>query len=236
MPCRSPCLPFRVPLACGYCRWLPRPTCHHLSLGAKLGIFVFRTSIIARCSRHPHLSPIEPIPSLCCACHRLSLATLRTERYRNEPSSHGCCRTAMVMRLPSASSLSFARRAATSLARNAAAARHTSAPADASVAPGQLRGLSRRTRPLSTSRSLMRSGKNEPPQPIEDPEFVSIVDAPAKIVRARRRHGPGLILLGVYTIFIHFHRLACFVSCSGAIGQPSPCWRCGVGERPAADG
>jgi surfeit locus 1 family protein len=43
----------------------------------------------------------------------------------------------------------------------------------------------------------MRSGKNEPPQPIEDPEFVSIVDAPAKIVRARRRHGPGLILLAI---------------------------------------
>jgi surfeit locus 1 family protein len=60
----------------------------------------------------------------------------------------------------------------------------------------------------------MRSGKNEPLQPIEDPDFVSIVDAPAKIVRARRRHGPGLILLGVYThIHLFSAALLVFVSC-----------------------
>lgn len=33
--------------------------------------------------------------------------------------------------------------------------------------------------------------------PAEEPDFVSIVDAPAQLVRQRRRHGPGLIVLGL---------------------------------------
>lgn len=45
--------------------------------------------------------------------------------------------------------------------------------------------------PLSTSRP---GASNR--QPIDNPEFVSILDAPPQIVRAGRRHGPGIILLG----------------------------------------
>lgn len=32
----------------------------------------------------------------------------------------------------------------------------------------------------------------------EDPNFVSIVDHPPRLVRAGRKHGPGLIVLGLY--------------------------------------
>ncbi len=32
----------------------------------------------------------------------------------------------------------------------------------------------------------------------EDPNFVSVVDHPPRLVRAGRRHGPGLIVLGLY--------------------------------------
>lgn len=46
-------------------------------------------------------------------------------------------------------------------------------------------------RPFSTSRP-----RSDKPQPVDDPNFVSILDAPPQIVRAGRRHGPGLILLG----------------------------------------
>ncbi|KAJ6444032.1 surfeit locus 1 [Purpureocillium lavendulum] len=45
-------------------------------------------------------------------------------------------------------------------------------------------------RPFSTTRP-----RADKPQPVDDPNFVSILDAPPKIVRAGRRHGPGLILL-----------------------------------------
>lgn len=33
--------------------------------------------------------------------------------------------------------------------------------------------------------------------PAEDPDFISIVDKPPNIVRSGRRHGPGLIVLGI---------------------------------------
>ncbi|PNY24424.1 Cytochrome oxidase assembly protein shy1 [Tolypocladium capitatum] len=48
-------------------------------------------------------------------------------------------------------------------------------------------------RPFSTSRP-----RSDKPQPVDDPDFVSILDAPPQIVRAGRRHGPGLILLGSF--------------------------------------
>lgn len=51
-------------------------------------------------------------------------------------------------------------------------------------------------RPFSSSR--LRSDK----QAGDSPEFVSIVDGPPQLVRAsRRKHGPGLILLGTLSIF-----------------------------------
>ncbi|KAF5009517.1 hypothetical protein FDECE_4266 [Fusarium decemcellulare] len=46
-------------------------------------------------------------------------------------------------------------------------------------------------RPFASS--VLRRNK----QPVEDPEFVSILDGPPKIVRAGKRHGPGLIILAI---------------------------------------
>ncbi|PFH62513.1 hypothetical protein XA68_13252 [Ophiocordyceps unilateralis] len=37
-------------------------------------------------------------------------------------------------------------------------------------------------------------------QPVDDPNFISIVDAPPRIVSVRRRHGPGIILLALIPI------------------------------------
>ncbi|KAK0390773.1 hypothetical protein NLU13_0276 [Sarocladium strictum] len=37
-------------------------------------------------------------------------------------------------------------------------------------------------------------------QPVDNPEFVSILDGPPKIVRAGKRHGPGIILLALIPI------------------------------------
>lgn len=34
-------------------------------------------------------------------------------------------------------------------------------------------------------------------QPADDPQWVSPIDRPSQIVRVGRRHGPGLILLGI---------------------------------------
>jgi|SRR3569833_7082 len=45
-------------------------------------------------------------------------------------------------------------------------------------------------RPLHTTASRQSS------QPADNPNFTSIVDNPAEIVRTGRRHGPGLIILG----------------------------------------
>ncbi|KND92867.1 Cytochrome oxidase assembly protein shy1 [Tolypocladium ophioglossoides CBS 100239] len=51
------------------------------------------------------------------------------------------------------------------------------------------------SRPFSTSRP-----RSDKPQPVDDPNFISILDAPPQIVRAGRRHGPGLILLALIPI------------------------------------
>jgi surfeit locus 1 family protein len=40
-----------------------------------------------------------------------------------------------------------------------------------------------------------------PRQAADDPDFLSIVDHPPNLVRAgRKKHGPGLIILGVYNL------------------------------------
>lgn len=46
------------------------------------------------------------------------------------------------------------------------------------------------------SRSLNFIQRRFARAPAEEPDFVSIVDAPAQLIRQRRRHGPGLIVLG----------------------------------------
>jgi len=53
-------------------------------------------------------------------------------------------------------------------------------------------------RPLSfTQRRFARA-------PAEEPDFVSLVDGPAQLVRQKRRHGPGLIVLGTMVLPIPF--------------------------------
>ncbi|ODA78637.1 hypothetical protein RJ55_06019 [Drechmeria coniospora] len=51
-------------------------------------------------------------------------------------------------------------------------------------------------RPLTTTASSRASQR----QPVEEADFVSILDAPPKIVRAGRRHGPGLLLLALIPV------------------------------------
>ncbi|KAI1001008.1 hypothetical protein K3495_g7188 [Podosphaera aphanis] len=52
--------------------------------------------------------------------------------------------------------------------------------------------------PCSESRRLISNTLRRPAQPADDPEFVSIVDRPAVLVRAgRKKHGPGLIILAL---------------------------------------
>ena len=43
--------------------------------------------------------------------------------------------------------------------------------------------------------SFFRRKKQQPSA--DDPEFVSILDGPPQLVRVGRRHGPGLIILGM---------------------------------------
>ena len=50
----------------------------------------------------------------------------------------------------------------------------------------------------SLSDSRPRRQRDEGPA-IEDPNFISLVDQPRDIVKGRKRHGPGLIVLG--TVF-----------------------------------
>lgn len=50
---------------------------------------------------------------------------------------------------------------------------------------------------------LLYEGKSLPfrrffRKPAEDPNFVSIVDGPPKLVRVGRQHGPGVIILGAF--------------------------------------
>jgi hypothetical protein len=46
-------------------------------------------------------------------------------------------------------------------------------------------------------RHLSQSARRAKAEPADDPNFMSIVDNPPNLVRAGRRHGPGLIVLGI---------------------------------------
>jgi surfeit locus 1 family protein len=45
-------------------------------------------------------------------------------------------------------------------------------------------------------RHISQSTRRSKAEPADDPNFMSIVDNPPNLVRAGRRHGPGLIVLG----------------------------------------
>ena len=49
-----------------------------------------------------------------------------------------------------------------------------------------------------TCRYLSKTTRRRPEQPGDDPNFMSIIDSPPMLVRAGRRHGPGLIVLGTF--------------------------------------
>ena len=42
--------------------------------------------------------------------------------------------------------------------------------------------------------------------PADDPNFISIVDNPPTLIRSGRRHGPGLIILGVFLFTVSHMR------------------------------
>lgn len=48
-----------------------------------------------------------------------------------------------------------------------------------------------------TSYAFRREAKKQPS--FDDPDFVSIIDGPPQIIRSGKRHGPGLIILGLLT-------------------------------------
>lgn len=47
------------------------------------------------------------------------------------------------------------------------------------------------------TQSCRRGQQQQHREPIDDPEFISIIDGPPQLVRAGKRHGPGLIILGM---------------------------------------
>ena len=64
------------------------------------------------------------------------------------------------------------------------------------------RGISKELwRPIApkcpSCRHLSQSSRRPKAEPADDPNFMSIVDNPPNLVRAGRRHGPGLIVLGI---------------------------------------
>lgn len=50
---------------------------------------------------------------------------------------------------------------------------------------------------LTSRRQLGSSAPRPSKQPADEADFISIVDNPPQLVRSGRRHGPGLILLGI---------------------------------------
>lgn len=63
-----------------------------------------------------------------------------------------------------------------------------------------------RTTPQSAPNSAPRrpfsqsARRHDRPQPADDPNFTSILDNPPNLVRAGRRHGPGLIILAIIPV------------------------------------
>lgn len=64
----------------------------------------------------------------------------------------------------------------------------------------------------------LKCGRRPSPQrrlahiPAEDPEFLSLADAPPTLVKVRRRHGPGLIILGAYLCHLPFRLIQALTS------------------------
>lgn len=71
---------------------------------------------------------------------------------------------------------------------------NTSPKAPRTTPPSSLRNSAPR-RPFSNS-----ARRHDKPQPADDPNFTSILDNPPNLVRAGRRHGPGLIILAVIPV------------------------------------
>lgn len=88
----------------------------------------------------------------------------------------------------------------------------TRIPARSSIAAkGSLPWSYRLLRP---SYSTLPSSDGRSAQPADDPNFQSILDRPPELVRPpRRRHGPGLVLLGRYT------KEATYLEGSGEVGK-----------------
>lgn len=65
-----------------------------------------------------------------------------------------------------------------------------------------LRASQLASRPQSTTlRTVLRrqftsTCRRSEKQAADDPNFVSVLDGPPQLVRQKRRHGPGLIILG----------------------------------------
>lgn len=68
------------------------------------------------------------------------------------------------------------------------------------------------TRPLH--RQFTNTSRRADKQAADDPNFTSILDAPPQIVRAGKRHGPGIILLGTSFPTKHIHLPQHSQSCS----------------------
>jgi hypothetical protein len=85
--------------------------------------------------------------------------------------------------------------------------------------------LLRQARSFSSTRSISRIRTQIPPtcpscrrisqsirrakaEPADDPNFMSIVDNPPNLVRAGKRHGPGLIVLGTLSTLRACHGMA----------------------------
>ncbi|KAI1337128.1 SURF1 family-domain-containing protein [Xylariaceae sp. FL0016] len=74
---------------------------------------------------------------------------------------------------------------------------HSAAPSRA-IRPSTVQTSS--TRFLPTRRPFTRTARRPRENPADDPNFTSILDNPPEIVRAGRRHGPGLIILAIIPI------------------------------------
>lgn len=50
-----------------------------------------------------------------------------------------------------------------------------------------------------------RKSINEESNPADNPDFISVVDQPNRIVSTRQKHGPGLIILGTLHGYSKIH-------------------------------
>ncbi len=97
----------------------------------------------------------------------------------------------ITMKAPASRSISFLRQARTFVASSKPPARFR-----ASIAPR-----------CPACRHLSQSSRRAKLQSVDDPTWKSIVDNPPELVRAGRRHGPGLIILGILFCVLGLTRL-----------------------------